>query len=144
MAELNPHRHIILYAKGYYNGSNSMYGDVTSILRCLFPEEDVTPEKVITVLSIIAFQAIATSNKDVVIKKDTIIKNLSGIEAFREMIMFMWKARDDIYKKFPAIDDAVEELIVEGMLTVIACHPYEKDSLGQIESNVQGAIYARA
>ena len=146
--ELNPHRHIIYYSKGIYQKTGRMYDDVMTILKYTFPEEDVTFEKVIQVLAIIAFRAMSNQKNNVPDPKWgelQVVKPITAMDVFIEVFTFMWKARESIADecKPGGLDLAMQEIITQGLLVTIACHEYPEGELGKPSDKVQEKLLSR-
>ena len=140
----NPLRHVILYAKGHYSKTTTMFNDVKCIMHILFPKEDLASERVIDVLSVLAYGSISNTRHELERFPPgvlTITKPGSQMKAFREMFKFMYAARTKIADDFQNIDSAMEEIMTQSLLVMMACHEYDEIELGQIEPKIQAAIY---
>jgi len=121
-----------------------MTNDVKCLLHALFPKEDLAPEKVIEVLSILAYGSISNTRNEIARFPPgtlTITKPGSQMKAFKEMFKFMYAAKTKIAEDFQTIEGAMEEIMIQSMLVMMACHEYDEIELGTIEPKLQAAIY---
>lgn len=112
MTEREPHkwRNVLLYAKGHYPVIKGSWKDIESLLMDQFPGEEVTIEKAITVLSVLAFKTFEQADIPSV--------------AFADFMVLMYKVVGSIPKDVP-LEKQMTELLFGGLLCVLACTVYE-------------------
>lgn len=124
--ETHLHSNLILYAKSHYPQIQSRFRDVQVILKHTFPDENITPEKTLRVLSALAYKAIQ-------VDKDP-------LQGFISATIFLYNARESVAKELSNLEDCIEELLAQTLLARIACATYS--NLGQVDEKIVSALYS--
>jgi hypothetical protein len=104
-----------------------MFKDCEIILKYDFPDEKIDDKKIISVIAALAYKGIAAT-------KDPLVE-------FINTMLYQWTARESVITQFSSLEDCIRELIVESMLTRIACTPYS--NLGEVDENLAWKLQRR-